>query len=122
MTALQVAGAGICAFMGWWNVTLIRSARRQRRWLLAEARILGAARWPWRCRLRFAAANGDEVTASFAVVPEGPRPVPGETLAVFYDPDDPSRCEVAMTPAEIAGLRLIGFAAMAGGVALLVWG
>ncbi|MEO3471072.1 DUF3592 domain-containing protein [Roseomonas sp. CAU 1739] len=122
MTALQVAGVVITAFMAWWNATLIRSARRQRRWLRAEARILQETRWTRRCRFRFTAANGDEVTASCGIDPDGVRPVPGETLAVIYDPDCPARCEAAMTQGTIAGLRLMGFAAMAGGIALLVWG
>ncbi len=122
MTAVQVAGAAISAFMVWWKVTLIRSARRQQRWHHTEARIIGTSRWRQRYRLRFAATDGGEVSASCGTDADGPRLAPGEMLAIVYDPNDPTRCEPAMTQAMIAGLRLIGVAAMAGGVAMLVWG
>lgn len=122
MTALQVAGAGICTFMAFWNATLIRSARRQRRWSRTEARFLGSSRWGTRWRLGFILPDGTEVTTSTGIDGEAPRPVPGGAVAIVYDPEAPTRCEPAMTAGTIATLRLIGFAAMAGGVALLVWG
>jgi len=122
MTGLQATGAGVCAFMVWWNATLIRSARRQRRWFRAEARFLGVSRCGMRWRLGFVLPDGTEVTTSTTIDGDAPRPAPGGAVAIVYDPDRPVRCEPAATAGEIAVLRLIGFAAMAGGVALLVWG
>lgn len=122
MTGLQAAGAGICAFMVWCNAMLIRSARRQRRWFRAEARCLGASRWGTRWQLGFVLPDGTEVTTSTSIDVEAPRPALGGAVAIVYDPDRPVRCEPAITAGEIAILRFIGFAAMAGGAAMLVWG
>ena len=122
MTGLQAAGAGICAFMVWWNATLIRSARRQRRWFGAEARFLSPSRWGTRWQLGFVLPDGTEIITSTSIDGDAPRPAPGGAVVIVYDPDRPERCEPAITAGEIAVLRLIGFAAMAGGVVTLVWG
>ena len=122
MTSQQLAGAGICAFLAFWNAMLIRSARRQRRWSRAEARCLGLSHWGIRCRLSFVLPDGTEVTTSSSIDAEAPLPAPGNALAIVYDPANPVRCEPAMTAGEIAVLRLLAFAAMAGGIVMLVWG
>jgi hypothetical protein len=122
MTALQLMGAMLAVFMLWWNASLIRSTARQRRWPRTEAQVLAVQWWGTRCRLRFVLPDGTEVESSCGIDPEAPRPVRGDRVPVVYDPCRPARCELAMAATEIAGLRLIGFAAMAAGVVMVVWG
>jgi len=122
MTALQLMGGTIAAFMLWWNATLIRSTARQRRWPHTEAQVLAVRWWGGRCRLHFVLPDGTEVATTCDIDPEAPRLAQGDRLGVVYDPRRPARCEPAMDAMALAGLRLIGFAAMAGGVAMVVWG
>lgn len=122
MTALQLTDGAIAAFILWWNATLIRSTARQRRWPRTEARVLAVRWWGGRCRLRFVLPDGTEVATSCDIDPEVPRPARGDRLGVVHDPRRPARCEPAMDAVALAGLRRIGFAAMAGGVAMAAWG
>jgi hypothetical protein len=115
-------GRMLAVFMLWWNASMIRSTARQRRWPRTEAHVLALVWWGARCRLRFVLPDGTEVATSCGIDPEAPRLARGDRLVVVYDPRGPARCEFAMAATEIAGLRLIGFAAMAGGVAMVVWG
>lgn len=122
MTGLQLMGGAIAAFMLWRNTTLIRSTARQRRSLRAEAQVL-AVRWRGtRGLLRYVLPGGTEVATSCTIDREAPRPAQGDRLGVVHDPHRPTRCQPTMTAETLPGLRLIGFAAMAGGVAMVVWG
>ena len=89
MTALQVLGAVISAFMLWWNATLIRSARRQRRWFGAEARFLSPSRWGTRWQLGFVLPDGTEIITSTSIDGDAVPPIAGG-LTNPANPTEPS--------------------------------
>ncbi|MBR0671093.1 DUF3592 domain-containing protein [Neoroseomonas soli] len=122
MTAVQLAGVVWVAFLAWWIQGVIRSIRRSRMWPRAEAQILRKRRFGTTLEVHFALPSGPKVTASFRVDPEGPPLVPGGTLVVVYDPNEPMRCEPAVSPREIVVSLVLGAAGLVGGVAMLVRG